>query len=299
MNSRTSDRSRALPWWDVVEQRNVPKQAGRGEDRLVVIDGDSGVSCAAVIDGVTDKSGRDYGGMTGGARAADCVAASLRRLPPDTPPQAAADAMTTDLARLRRSWGIADDDPLAPAAVAAVFLPAQGVIWRVGDVHVAIGRGARWETRPADKLIDRVLAGTRAAYLHCLLAEGHDLDELIAEDVGRALVLPVLKRQSLLANCEHAGPFGYGVLDGRPVPARFVEVIHLDQEVDQVVLASDGYLSPAGDLATAERELAESLRADPMRIGVHAATKGLAPAATSFDDRAYIRLQTSQRPGPG
>ncbi|MFC7640100.1 hypothetical protein ACFQX6_02920 [Streptosporangium lutulentum] len=71
-------------------------------------------------------------------------------------------------------------------------------------MHLAIGRAGGWEHHRGDKAIDRVLAGARAAYLHCLLAEGRSVAELAREDPGRELVLPVLRRQSVLANREEA-----------------------------------------------------------------------------------------------
>lgn len=138
-----------------------------------------------------------------------------------------------------------------------------------------------------------MLAEARAAYLHCLLAEGHQAADLAREDPGRALVLPVLQRQSLLANRFEAGPLGFGVLDGRRVPDRFIEVFPLGEDALEVTMASDGYLSAAERLAQAEQELAASLCVDPLRIGAHPSTKGLAPGATSFDDRTYLRLRRS------
>ncbi|MEV6868872.1 hypothetical protein AB0M44_48885 [Streptosporangium subroseum] len=279
--------------WVVAEQAQVPKRAGRGEDRLVVIGDDRGIRCVGIVDGATDTSGRTYEGLSGGALAAESVAASLRDLAAYTGPVAAVAAVTAGLARLRRDWGIAEDDPLAPSAVAAVLLPRQQLVWRVGDVHVALGRAGGWEHHRGDKAIDRVLAGARAAYLHRLLARGHSAADLARKDMGRALVLPALKRQSLLANRDEAGPLGFGVLNGRHVPDRFVEVFPLDEEVLEVTLASDGYLSAAERLGQAEDELAASLRTDPMRIGAHPSTKGLAPGAISFDDRTYIRVRRS------
>ncbi|MEU7895892.1 hypothetical protein AB0B45_23935 [Nonomuraea sp. NPDC049152] len=263
-----------------------------------------------MIDGATDKSGRDYGGLSGGARAAEQVADTLTRLPVDAGPQQAVREITADLAQLRARWGIATDDLVAPCAVAAVMLPQQGLVWRVGDVHVALARrtngvepgsegehepgpGPHWEHHSGDKPLDRVLAGTRAIYLHCLLAGDGDPGVLAAEDPGRALILPVLQRQSILAN--QAGPYGYGVLDGRPVPEQFIEIFPL-KSVDQVVLASDGYLRAEASLALAEHRLATSLAADPLRIHEHPATKAVRPGAASFDDRTYLRLTWGSAP---
>ncbi|MGI5292691.1 hypothetical protein ACQEVF_56600 [Nonomuraea polychroma] len=280
--------------WCVAEHAVIPKAGGQGEDRLVVLDDRDGVYCVAVIDGVTDKSGRDFGGMSGGARAAERVAETLAQLSPDASPVETVEAMTSGLMTLRREWSITADDLLAPAAVAAVAWPRQQVMWRVGDVHIAVGCGSsgdvRWRHHVGDKLIDTVLAGTRAAYLHCLLIQGQRVEDLAAADPGRALIRPVLERQAALANRDDAGPFGYGLLDGRPVPERFIETFPLSDDACEVVLASDGYLSPAATLAEAEAELRASLQADRLRIRDHAATKGVAASAGSFDDRAYVRL---------
>lgn len=177
-----------------------------------------------VADGVTDKSGRLYGERTGGALAAERVIAVTRCLGEDATPDRAVAAITAELAALRRTWGLCDSDPVAPAAVVAVVLPRRRIVWRVGDVHLAIrdGHGRRRHHR-GDPPLDRVVAGVRAAYLQCLPAEGHPPDEPARDDPGRRLVLPLLEKQGHLANHEKAGPFGYGVFDGRPVPARFIE----------------------------------------------------------------------------
>ncbi|MFI7135548.1 hypothetical protein ACIBQ1_58560 [Nonomuraea sp. NPDC050153] len=284
-----------VPGWRVAERAARAKGAGPGEDRVVVLDDGDGVHCAAVIDGVTDKSGRDYGGASGGALAADRVAQTLATLPSGVSVAEAVAAVSAELMELRRKWSVAEDDLLAPAAVAAVVWPRRKLVWRVGDVHVALGhRDGGWRRHAGGKLIDTVLAGARAAYLHCLLLQGERPEDLAAGDPGRALIRPVLERQAVLANRDDAGPFGYGLLDGRPVPERFVETFALTDDVCEVVLASDGYLGPARTLSGAEAELQVSLRADRLRIMEHAATKAVAAGAESFDDRSYLRL--SRRP---
>ncbi|MDG4795207.1 protein phosphatase 2C domain-containing protein [Micromonospora sp. WMMD1082] len=281
--------------WTVAEQQQIPKGSGRGEDRLVLRREGSGLRLGAVIDGATDKSGRDYGGRTGGAIAAQCVADALAEHAVDLSPTDAVAMVTDRLAALRRRWAIDPDDALAPSAVAAVVVPRRGEIWRVGDVHVALRRGAGdWQVYPADKTIDRVVASARAALLHCLLAAGASAADLAATDPGRAMVMPLLRAQGVLANRDDEHPLGHGVLDGRAVPARYVEVIPVPPGVREVVLASDGYLTPAPTWAAAESELAASLRADPLRIGPNPGTKGLADSY-SFDDRTYLRLTVRNR----
>ncbi|KPI02953.1 hypothetical protein OK074_5103 [Actinobacteria bacterium OK074] len=278
--------------WIVVEKLTVSKQAGGdGEDRLALAYDGEALTLVAVVDGATDKSGRDYGGKTGGARAAECVAGTLQTLPAGSAPAAALDAVTDQLAALRRNWSISTDDLLAPSAVAAVLLPERGQIWRVGDVHVAIRRDGHWETHPAEKEIDRAVAGARAALLHCRLAQGDSMEALAATDPGREMVMPILKAQNVLANTDGDNPLGFGVLDGRRVPPRYLEVFDLDESVTEVVLASDGYVWAAPTLREAEANLAASLASDPLRIGEHASTKAVSPGASSYDDRTYIRVR--------
>ncbi|WP_405749409.1 GNAT family N-acetyltransferase [Streptomyces sp. NBC_01411] len=269
--------------WTVVEHVTVAKGAAPNEDRLLIADN----GWLAVIDGATDKSGRSYGGMTGGARAAGRVAVTLSSLPADTAPPDAVTRVTQGLADLRAKWDIPTDDPVAPSAVAAVHAPELDQVWRVGDVHIALRTGDTWTHHPAAKAIDDVLAGTRAAYLHCLLAAGHSANELAGADPGRALILPVLEQQGRLAN--RTCPYGYGVLDGTNVPTRYIEVFPL-AGVEEVVIASDGYLSAAPTLEAAEDALALSLAEDPLRMTTNSGTKGVKPGAQSFDDRTYIRL---------
>jgi hypothetical protein len=280
------------PEWIVVESAVIPKQPmADGEDRLVLTHDGAVVTRCAVVDGATDKSGRNYGGRTGGALAAECVARTIEALPPDADPADTVDAVIRQLSVLRQEWSIASDDPLAPSAVAAVLMPRRRQIWRVGDVHVAIRRGEYWDTHPAVKAIDRVVANARAALLLCRLAQGDTVDSLAAIDPGRAMIMPLLKAQNVLANLDEDSPLGFGVLDGRRVPRRYLAVLDLDETVTEVVLASDGYLSPGPTLRDAEAELSASLAADPLRIGLHASTKAVPAGANSFDDRTYVRLR--------
>ncbi|MEU9979510.1 hypothetical protein [Streptomyces sp. NPDC051014] len=275
--------------WTIAESAVISKTPIRdSEDRLVLTEGNNSIQFAAVVDGATDKSGRDYGGVSGGALAADIVADVLRAPAPDTSPFTTVTRITAALAKVRRHHNIGESDPLAPNAVAAVFIPDRHEVWRVGDVHFAVHSDSGWHEYPAEKKIDRVVAGIRAAYLHCLLARGVPAADLVASDPGRAMVLPVLREQGRLANLP--GPYGYGLLNGTDVPPRFVEVIPLDSTADEVVLATDGYLSPAPTLADAEAALAASLAEDPLRINEYPATKGILPGASTFDDRTYLRL---------
>ena len=84
------------------------------------------------------------------------------------------------------------------------------------------------------------------------------------------------------------------MLDGFPVPREGVRIFPVPEDVDSVVLATDGYPVLRGTLEDSEAELAALLRRDPLLIREFRSTKAARPGCASFDDRAYVRIE---RPG--
>ncbi|MCR9129746.1 MAG: hypothetical protein NXI12_09500 [Alphaproteobacteria bacterium] len=261
----------------VLEQvlRSKTGDDGGGEDRLLVTD-----SFAAVIDGATAKEAGS-GGPSPGALAADAVLEAVTRL------DAGCDRTTAIRSLDAAVAAIQDQAVERPTAVCALYSAARREVWRVGDVGVRIGQRAF----PARKHVDDVAAAFRSALLQAELLNGADRDDLAAHDPGRAAILGLLRQQGAFANRAEAGAYCYAVLDGTGRAAEFAETFQAEPG-DEVVLATDGYLSPAATLAAAETELKDSLAEDPLRIRNHAATKGVRPGSTSFDDRAYLRLRS-------
>ena len=70
-----------------------------------------------------------------------------------------------------------------------------------------------------------------------------------------------------------------------------VPVTFADRNAACVIMASDGYPVLADTLEETERLLACSLAEDPLRIGEHPSTKGVAAGNESFDDRTYLRIK--------
>lgn len=280
------------PLLEVVESDVVAKaDPGACEDRLVVDERDGAVAFVAVVDGATDKAGRTFDGRAGGWLAAEAVAGAIADLPPEISPPDAVRELTAAVASVRAGLGIPDGSTTAPTAAVAVVSVARREVWRVGDVHVAVRLPGGERIHPADKHVDVAAGLARAAYTHALLAAGTPGEEVLRDDPGRTFITPLLELQGALANSEVDSPFAYGVIDGTPVPDGLVEVIPVDRAACEVVVASDGYLSPAPTLAAAEAELEADVRTDPMRIGAHPGTKGVRPGAAGFDDRTYVRLR--------
>lgn len=268
----------------ILEQFLIGKkgQPDGGEDRLVVTP-----HFLAVIDGATAKKVYDFGGPTGGALVANTLARAIPLLDPHCTASTATAAFTALVKQqVFDAFGLA---PAAgedrPCANIVLYSVARREIWRVGDSHFAING----TPNHGGKQIDQQNAAHRAAINQAFLHHGGTLEELAVHDIGRAAIQSSLNSQSMFMNNEAAGKYGFGAIDGRPVPAKFIETFPVPAGA-VVTLASDGYLALQPTLTESESYLADYLRHDPQMIGVHASTKGLAKDQLSFDDRAWLRF---------
>ena len=256
------------------------------EDAVVVTEGH-----AAVVDGATDITGRRYGvtGVTGGRWAMAACAEAVEALPED------ADAET---ATARLTAALASELPPAerPSASVTVYSRRRRQVWQIGDVAFHY-RGLPAGIGRPRKPVDRIAADFRAAVLAAEAAAGQ-LD-LTTSDPGRLAARALISRQGALRNT--LGPYGFAAIDGREVPAPLVVVHDVPDEVDELVLASDGYPEIRPTLAETEARLVELLAEDPHCVGVLRGTKGVMAGQVSFDDRAYLRLRLTCRraPSPG
>lgn len=240
----------------------------------------------AVFDGATDKTDARYAGMTGGRFAVEALSRTLDLVAGDISAADCIEAMTDDLRREIAEHGPTPAPEDNPSASAVIYSLARSEVWRVGDCSWA-GAG---EAHRGGKQIDQVVAGARAAMLHALIDAGETVEELLATDPGRAMVLPLLEQQHRFRNAESApSGLGFGALDGTPVPSAFLEITPVSAG-DEIVFTTDGYPQILPTLAQAEEYLAQDLATDPLRIGRHKSTKGVRPGKKSFDDRAYARF---------
>jgi hypothetical protein len=242
----------------------------------------------AIIDGATDIGDRRYRGLTPGRFAAETLREAIGALPPAATADEAIDRLTDVLRAAATAAGMKPDARVRPTATVACFSIGRSELWRVGDASVRIG--SSWSVPRTE--LDGLAAAARAAYDRAMLALGMPRAELEVHDPGREIVLPILHLQTRFQNDPaDFAEFGRGVIDGRQVPRRFREIWPIAPGTE-VVLATDGYPSPAPTLAQAEAELADLLTRDPLRIErTLPGTKGRRPGNTSFDDRAYVRLR--------
>ena len=267
----------------VVEQFVAAKRAGVVSEDIAC---DLG-TFVVLLDGITSTDGATYAGLTGGRFAAETVLAAWAGLSPEVSAGVALDAVTAALHEaVVTAAGVFPANP--PGVVLAVYSPARGEVWRVGDIHVRLG-GVHLPTEAPPT--DAIATSFRAALLEAYLAGGATPESLIADDPSWSAMLPLLSRQHMFANLDEAHPLGYGVVNGTTVPARHLQV-HPVAPGTEVVLASDGYFSADGDLAAAEAAIAHALATDPLLIRGY---QGFRPAQAggSFDDRCWIRFTTA------
>jgi len=247
------------------------------EDILVVVP-----DFVAVIDGVTNNTGGTYNGRQPGRFAAETIAAGISNLPRTVDCFVAARELSACLqtALAHAEQDSPGQDP--PSATAVIFSAGKRQVWRVGDSHLAINGRAYM----GSKEIDRVVAAARSVYLNACLLEGSTVGHLQQHDPSREMLHPIFVKQYLFRNKPVA--LGYGAFDGSPVPRKYIEFFEVPAGRAEIVLASDGYLTPALTLAQAERHLRQVLL-----IGPNQETKGMIPGNLSYDDRAYIRIATT------
>jgi hypothetical protein len=241
---------------------------------------------AAVIDGATDVSGRSYGGRAGGWWAMAACRDAVEQLPSGIDSPGAVAAMTSELAARVDPELTASE---RPSTAVTLYSRARREVWQIGDVGFAY-RGLPASVGQPRKLVDHIAASFRAAVLAAEAAAGKlSMDEVAETDPGRLAARALTGRQGALRNS--TGPYGYAAIDGRPVPASSVVVHPVPEEIDELVIASDGYPFIGETLAAAESELARLLAIDPWCVAELAGTKGVRPGQVSFDDRAYLRLR--------
>jgi hypothetical protein len=243
------------------------------EDALVITE-----RHIAVIDGMSSPL-KTKGQTPSGRVFAQAAALAIRDLRADITAGEAVKEITQRLQGIHAGH----DGPVG--AVAAIYSVRRREVWRVGDVHVAIGD----DIHPATKDVDKALEDYRAAVNAAALAAGVSLQEVIATDPGLGSAEHLLSVQPALAN--RVGAFGYGVLNGSAVPEQFIEILPVPTEASQLVLASDGYLGPVASFASAEGELLNAMGDDPAGIGLlRQMAKCTKPGNNAPDDRAYLRV---------
>jgi hypothetical protein len=270
----------------VHEHSVIPRCDNRKcEDRLVVTD-----SFVAVIDGATSK-----GSSPIEIEAVHVVVeeiSTLVRVMPDNISIQEFIESATNRVSLALSAVCPEDGWLAgpPSAGLVMFSLARREIWIVGDGWLMIDGIAR----RLGSETENHLAVVRSLVAHCLIQNGTTVDELRQHDSSRDAILPILAMQWTLRNRVDA-PEGYVQVDGSPIPMTMIEIVSLDGDSHEIVLASDGYLDLESTLEESEKRYSAIVADDPLLISLHKATKGVMAGCNGHDDRTFVRFNVAAK----
>lgn len=262
----------------VIEQFVEPKRGDRVcEDMIVVTD-----EFAAVIDGASDATGAQFGGMTGGRFAAEAVAATIVTLPASADSRTFADSLAAALAA---AVGELDADTRWPVAVVTCASAQRRQVWRIGDGNVVING----TPHPGVSRTGNAAYSFRAAVNAALLQKGTHLEEVLDTDPGATAARQLIDIQQHLAN--KVGPWGYGCVNGQRVPDEYIDVIQVPDGTSEVIITSDGYPTVLPTLLATEAALARMIQLDPAAIGeMWSIGKSSRTGVNAPDDRAYLRF---------
>lgn len=268
----------------------VGAKTGRAEDcedSVVVTD-----AFAAVLDGATAKTPDRINGLTPGTAGATVVAAGIASLSPAVSAEQAFQELNDRILAWYREQGIEAamrTDPARRITVStALYSVKKREVWLLGDCHCLAG-GEHYRN---EKRIDRLLAEVRSLVLELELLKGRTIEDLSVDDVGRRFIEPLIVAQASFQNAESESTYSYNVLDGFLPPSKVPVVVGEIGPGSEVVLATDGYPELNDTLERTEAALREILEEDPLCVRRHKATKGMLKGSLSFDDRAYLRIQT-------
>lgn len=265
----------------IIEQNLTPKSPNRKSEDGIVVTPDF----IAVIDGSTSKSSRRYSLFNSNGRVAMLsVARTIRRASRDISLQQFCKEATSNLRRKYRQrdlpyLAVHPEDRLAASAV--IFSRLRRELWLIGDCQCLIN-GELYDNPKPD---EQRLADMRAAEVRRLLSTGITVQQLLIEDTARPAIIPTMKE------CMKQQNVTYSVIDGFPIPFKYVRQVPLTFAPFEIVLASDGYPFLLPTLAESEAALERQRQEDPLNIGRFKATKAFMTGNNSFDDRTYIRFQ--------
>jgi glycerophosphoryl diester phosphodiesterase len=278
----------------VIEDQFIQSKTGNLEDCEDTLH--TSEHFVAVIDGATSKSERRWEGKTGGRRAAVIINQAFNEMDPYYTARQAADLMTELIHRCYTRFNLLETvrknpDQRIIASCAAISLTRQEV-WLIGDCHLLLGN--RYLSHP--KKIDHILSEIRALVLELELQKGITVEQLREKDRGREFIMPLLKEHTLLQNNPSVSTYWFPALDGFTIPDAGIVTLPIPQDVEAIVLATDGYPVVKDTLKESEYILQKILTEDPLAFRSYKSTKGMVSGNVSFDDRAYIKVRLKRSP---
>lgn len=257
------------------------------EDTIVAND-----NFVAIVDGVTSKSDFSYQRKTTGKWASTLVAQVLTECPEETTLPEIISRVNQKFADFYEDVTFTDDIvSQGLQAVSVIYSNHFNELWFIGDCQAYVNG----QVRVTPKKSDVVLSQMRSLILttNFQTTNATPEDYMTGEDPSRTEILPWILKATNFAN-EAGTDFGYAIFNGTPIPDSLIQVVKLEDNPQEIALASDGYPQIQKDLDTTEVGLADVIQNDPLCYQQFPSTKGLRAGNNSFDDRSYIRFTTEK-----
>lgn len=236
-----------------------------------------------IADGATTKTATKFKDGTGGQIVARLICKTVLSSPHTVSPKQLLKKINKEY--IKKLGNLPKEE--SPSAVFVAVNKTGKWIIRVGDLGVRVDDKAY----EGNLRIDKVHSEMRKLYSHLLIESQKSSEkELLEDDLGRKLIYPSLQLQWVVRN-HPTSPYGYGAVDGREIPDKFVEYWEIPANTRRIILTTDGYLKPEASLKDVEKTLEKTLKEDPLMINSFPSTKGLESGNASFDDRTFIELK--------
>jgi hypothetical protein len=272
----------------IIEQFTEGKKSQKTNEDAIIATNDF----AAIIDGATTKSGtRILRNCSNGKYSATLIMEVIKELPEDASCDFFCKNATEKIKNIYLKHGIYEHvknhavERLTSSVV--VYSLHRNEIWMIGDCQAYVNG----ETYRYPKPTDIYLAERRSAFIHEQLLKGNNPIDFTIHDSGREYILPELVDSCSLQNPEKPEINSFSVVDGFDINMSLINIIKLKNNVEEIILASDGYPVLYPTLKETECKLQEILKIDPLCIDNYKATKSKMKGTKSFDDRSYIRIK--------
>jgi len=137
-----------------------------------------------------------------------------------------------------------------------------------------------------------VAHSTRSIVIGALLMQGHQINDLLKNDLSRDSITNILNNQQNYQNIPlKKSIYGYVCFDGFEIPVEDVKTIFIPKTARKMVLSSDGYPKLFETLFESEEYLKELKKIDPLCYNEYPSTKGFEPDLNSYDDRSYLSFK--------
>ena len=246
----------------------------------------------AVIDGVGIQSEFRYNNKKPGKIICDILLEAIPKLNPKLDCYQAIDFLNEYILNYYKNCGIyekiSDDAAKQPSASVILYSRYYNQIWLIGDCIALYGDNILENTLKVDELYTTI----RRMILEYLLSTGYTEKQLLEDDISKAFVKELEKRQPYIRNKIYNSEFDYVVIDGFNKPnKKLIKCIDVPKEVKEIVFTSDGYRKPFYTLKESEEYLKNIQKVDPLCYKEKKKKKGFYTNQESYDDRAYIRFE--------